>query len=142
MYLDGNGNAMLMGADTVEVSAGQAYLRTGTPPTAAGVYSITNGGFLNDTNGTPWSASGTTTVTSGGYTGFTDYNDGGVLTQNQSLTGSTNTTTGVIALTGLDAVAFTTANNFLDYPIDNNRIIMLSIDANLLDLMMMETVTK
>jgi hypothetical protein len=142
MYLDGNGNAMLMGADQVEVSAGQAYLRTDTPQTAAGVYSITNGGFLNDTNGTPWSASGTTTVTSGGYTGFTDYNDGGVLTQNQSLTGSTNTMTGVIALTGLDAVAFATANNFLDYPIDNNRIIMMSIDANLLDQMTMETVTK
>jgi hypothetical protein len=39
-------------------------------------------------------------------------------------------------------MAFTTANNFLDYPIDNNRIIMLSIDGNLLDLMVMETVTK
>jgi hypothetical protein len=48
----------------------------------------------------------------------------------------------VIALTGLDAVAFATANNFLDYPIDNNRIIMMSIDPNLLDLMTMETVTK
>jgi len=142
MYLDGNGNAMLMGADTLEVSAGRAYLRTGTPQTAAGGYSITNSGFLNDTNGTPWSASGATTVTSGSYTGFTDYNDGGTPTQNQSLTGSTNTTTGVIALTGLDAVAFTTANNFLDYSIDNNRIIMLSIDPNLIDLMTMETVTK
>jgi hypothetical protein len=141
MYLDGNGNAMLMGADQVEVSAGQAYLRTGTPQTAAGAYSITNGGFLNDTNGTPWSASGATTVTSGSYTGFTDYNDGGTPTQNQSLTGSTNAN-GVIALTGLNAMAFTTANNFLDYPIDNNRIIMLSIDGNLLDLMVMETVTK
>jgi hypothetical protein len=142
MYLDGNGNAMLMGADAVEVSAGQAYLRTGTPPRASGMYSITNGGFLNDNNGTPWSSAGAVTVTSGSYTGFTDYNDGGTLSQNQSLTGSLNTTTDVIALTGLNAVAFTTANSFLDYPIDNNRIIMLSIDQNLLDLMMMETVTK
>jgi hypothetical protein len=142
MYLDGNGNAMLMGADQVEVSAGQAYLRTGTPQTAAGIYSMTHGGFLNDTNGTPWSASGATTVTSGSYTGFTDYADGGTPTPNVSLTGSTNASTGVISLAGLDAVAFTTANSFLDYSIDNNRIVMLSIDANLLDLMMMETVTK
>jgi ferredoxin len=142
MYLDGNGNAMLMGADTVEVSAGQAYLRTGTPPRASGMYSITNGGCLNDQNGTPWSASGAVTVTSGSYTGFTDYNDGGTPTENVSLTGSLNTTTDIIALAGLDAVAFTTANNFLDYPIDNNRIVMLSIDPNLLDLMTMETVTK
>jgi len=142
MYLDGNGNAMVMGADQVEVSAGQAYLRTGTPQTAAGIYSMTHGGFLNDTNGTPWSASGATTVTSGSYTGFTDYADGGTPTPNVSLTGSTNSSTGVIALAGLDAVAFTTPNNFLDYSIDNNRIVMLSIDPNLLDLMMMENVTK
>ena len=106
------------------------------------MYAITNTGFLNDTNGTPWSAAGSVTVSSGSYTGFTDYNDGGTPSENQSLTGSLNTTTDVIALTGLDALAFTTANNFLDYPIDNNRIVMISIDPNLIDSMTMEMVTK
>ncbi len=74
-------NAISMEADAVEVSAGQAYLRTGAPTAAWYDYSMTHGGFLNDTNGTPWVLLALPTVTAAGsYTGFTDYNDGAVPT--------------------------------------------------------------
>ena len=145
MYLDGNGNAMVMGADTVEVSAGPAYLRTNAAPALSGSYSIAVSGFLRDNknNTPPWSAAGVVTVNSGSYSGFTDYNDSAItLTENQSLSGSLDTSTGVIALTGLDAISLTTASSFFDYPIDNNRVVMLSVDKFLLGLMTMENITK
>ena len=145
MYLDGNGNAMVMGADAVEVSAGPAYLRTNAAPALSGSYSIAVGGLLVDNSGNtpPWSAAGAVTVNSGSYSGFTDYNDsGGTPTENQSLSGSLNTSTGVISLTGLDAISLSTASSFFDYPIDNNRVVMMSVDQYLLGLMTMENITK
>lgn len=144
MYLDGNGNALIMGADAVEVSAGPAYLQTNTAPALSGAYSIVAAGSLIDNNSItyPWSAAGAVTVNSGSYSGFTDYNDTATPTPNQSLNGSLNTSSGVISLAGLDAIAFSNPNNFLDYPIDNNRIVMISIDQYLLGLMSMENITK
>jgi hypothetical protein len=141
-YLDGNGNAMVMGADAVEVSAGPAYLQTTSTPTVFGPYALTTMGFLTDSKGSPWSAAGPVTINSGSYSGFTDYNDAGTATASQSLTGTTNSSTGVISLTGLNSVSFTTANSFVNYAVDGNRVVSVSIDKGLLSLGTLESVKQ
>jgi hypothetical protein len=141
-YLDGNGNAMVMGADAVEVSAGPAYVQTTSSPTVFGPYGLTTMGFLTDSNGSPWSAAGPVTINAGSYSGFTDYNDAGTATATQSLTGTTNSSTGVISLTGLNAVSFTGANSFVNYPVDGNRVVSISIDQGLLALGTLESVKQ
>jgi hypothetical protein len=141
-YLDGNGNAMVMGADAVEVSAGPAYVQTTSTPTVFGPYALTTMGFLTDSKGSPWSAAGPVTINAGSYSGFTDYNDAGTPTATQSLTGTTNSSTGVISLTGLNSVSFTTANSFVNYPIDRNRVVSMSIDKGLLSLGTLESVKQ
>jgi hypothetical protein len=141
-YLDGNGNAMVMGADAVEVSAGPAYVQTTSTPTVFGPYALTTMGFLTDSKGSPWSAAGPVTINAGSYSGFTDYNDAGTPTATQSLTGTTNSSTGVISLTGLNSVSFTTANSFVNYPIDGNRVVSMSIDKGLLSLGTLESVKQ
>jgi hypothetical protein len=60
----------------------------------------------------------------------------------QSLTGTTNSSTGVISLTGLNSVSFTTANSFVNYPIDRNRVVSMSIDKGLLSLGTLESVKQ
>ncbi|RZU40286.1 beta strand repeat-containing protein [Edaphobacter modestus] len=143
IYLDGNGNALVMGADLVEISAGPGYRQTVSSPVLAGTYALTNQGFLvTDTDNPPWSAGGAVTVTSGSYSGFTDYNDSGTPTPNVSLTGSLDNSSGILSLAGFDAVAFTTANDFVSYPIDNNRAVFISIDQYLLGLGAMEGVNR
>jgi len=140
MYLDGNGNALMMGADAVELSAGPAYLKTTSSPQLGGAYALAGQGFLNDVNGSSWSAAGAVTINSGSYTGFTDYNDTGTPTANVALTGSIDSTSDVLTLTGLNAVSFTAGASFVNYPIDNNRVVTISIDRALLGLVQMEAV--
>jgi hypothetical protein len=140
-YLDGNGNALVMGADSVEVTAGPAYLQTSASPTVFGAYGLTSTGFLTDKNGSAWSATGPVTINSGSYSGFTDYNDAGTLTASVSLTGTTSSA-GTVSLTGLNGVSLTTANSFATYPVDATRVVSISIDAGLLSLGTLESVKQ
>ncbi len=139
-YLDGNGNAMVMGADSVQVTAGPAYVQTTSTPTVFGAYGLTAMGFLTNSNGSPWSAAGPLTINSGNYSGFTDYNNSGTLTS-QSLTGTT-ASSGTISLTGLNGQSFTSANSFVIYPVDATRVISISIDSGLLSLGTLESVKQ
>jgi len=98
-------------------------------------------GFLTNQNGSPWSATGPVTINSGNYSGFTDYNNSGTLTAGVSLTGTT-ATSGTISLTGLNALSFTSANSFVNYPVDGTRVVSISIDAGLLSLETLESVKQ
>jgi hypothetical protein len=138
-YLDGNGNAMIMGADALEVSAGPAYLQTAASPTLSGAYGLTSMGFLVNNNGTPWSAAGPVTISSGTYTGSTDYNNGGTVNPATSISGTTNSSGGA-SYTGLNALSFTQANSFVNYAVDGNRVVSISIDQGLLALGTLESV--
>ena len=139
-YLDGNGNALVMGSDTIQVTAGPAYVQTVASPTLFGPYGLTAAGFLTDQNGSPWSAAGPVTINSGNFSGFTDYNDGGTPTANVSLSGTLNSSTGVIPLMGLNAVSFTGTSSFVNYPVDANRVVSISIDKGLMSLGTLESV--
>jgi hypothetical protein len=140
MYLDGNGNALMMGADAVELSTGPAYLQTGSSPQMGGRYAMEGQGFLNNLNGDPWSASGALTINGSNYAGFHDYNDAGTLTPDVTLGGSLDSSSGVLTLTGLNAVSFSGGVSFVSYPIDNNRVVTISIDQAMLGLLQMEAV--
>lgn len=141
-YLDGNGNAMVMGADNVEATAGPAYLQTTSSPTVSGPYALASGGLLANSTGSPWSAAGPLTITSGNYSGFMDNNDAGTLTANVSLTGTTNSSTGVVSLTGLNALSFTGANSFANYAVDGNRVVSISVDSGFMSLGTLESVKQ
>jgi hypothetical protein len=137
MYLDGNGNALILSADDVEVSSGPATLRTTSSPQLAGGYALAGRGFVNDSNGTPWSAVGPQTISSANYSGFTDYNDGGSLNPNITLSGSESSSTGVLTLMGLNPIVNSTA--LLNYAIDNKHVVTITIDQDLLGLLQMES---
>ncbi len=96
-------------------------------------------GFLVNNNGTPWSAAGPVTISSGTYTGSTDYNNGGTVNPATSLSGTTNSSGGV-SFTGLNALSFTQANSFVNYAVDGNRVVSISIDQGLLALGTLESV--
>jgi hypothetical protein len=139
-YLDGNGNALVMGSDTIQVTAGPGYLQAAASPTLFGPYGLTAMGFLTNQNGSPWSAAGPVTINSGNFSGFTDYNNGGTPTANVSLSGTLNTSTGMIPLAGLNAVSFTGTSSFVIYPVDANRVVSISVDKGLLSLGTLESV--
>jgi hypothetical protein len=128
MYLDGNGNAMIMGSDSVQVSAGLGYQQTSTNSEFSGSYALTGLGFLSDQNQSPWSAAGATSVSSDKFTGFTDYNDAGTPTPNVSLSGMETSSSNTLSLAGLNALSFSQTYNFAYLPIDGNRVVAISLD--------------
>jgi hypothetical protein len=143
LYLDGNGNALEIGVDSSQLSAGLAYQQTvSSSAPFAGTYALSGQGFGNFTNSVPaWGAVGPVTVASNSFTGFTDYNlQGGTPTSNVGLTGTETSSTGVLALMGLNAASLQTSNNYLYFPIDTKRVIAIEFDGSQLGLLLLEGV--
>jgi hypothetical protein len=142
LYLDGNGNAMELGVDTNDLTAGVAYLQTAPTAQLSGSYAVSGQGFGNINNNTnnPWSAVGPVTVASGTFTGSTDYNfAGGAQTSSVSLTGGPSSSPGPpLTLTGLNAASAQTANGYFYYPIDGTRFVAIEGDGQQLGLLTLE----
>ena len=131
LYLDGNGNALELGVDKSQLSAGMAYQQTATSAQFAGNYALSGQGFGVLTNSKPaWGAAGPVTVTSNSFTGFTDYTIQGGTTpiSNVSLTGTETSATSLLALTGLNAGSAQTSNSYTYFVIDNTRVIAIETD--------------
>jgi hypothetical protein len=145
LYLDGNGNALELGVDNSEVSAGMAYQQTASAPSSpfAGSYALSGQGFGVLTNSAPaWGAVGPVTVASNSFTGFTDYTiQGGTPTPNVSLTGTETSATSTLALAGLNAASAQTSNTYFYLPIDNTRVIAIETDGKQLGLLLLEGVS-
>jgi hypothetical protein len=145
LYLDGNGNALELGVDSSQLSAGLAYLQTATSATFAGNYALAGQGFGVLTSTFPgWSAVGPATIssTSSAFSGFTDYTiQGATPTSNVSLTGTENSTTGILALAGLNAASSTTPNSYAYIPIDTSRVLAIETDGSQLGLLQLEAIT-
>jgi hypothetical protein len=160
LYLDGNGNALELGVDSSQASAGLAYLQTATTATFAGTYALAGQGFgVLTTTTIPlgWSAAGPATVSStssAAFTGFTDYTvqtiqtvnnvqsiAGATPTSNVALTGTENSSTGILALAGLNAASSTTSNNYAYIPIDTSRVLAIETDGVQLGLLQLEAIT-
>jgi hypothetical protein len=159
LYLDGNGNALELGVDSSQLSVGLAYQQAATPATFAGTYALAGQGFGVLTSTTiplGWSAVGPASVssTSNSFTGFTDYTlqtvqtvngapaiAGATPTSNVSLTGTENSTTGILALTGLNAASSQTSNSYAYIPIDTSRVLAIETDGAQLGLLQLEGIT-
>jgi hypothetical protein len=131
LYLDGNGNALELGVDKSQLSAGMAYQQTATSALFAGNYALSGQGFGVLTNSKPaWGAAGPVTVASNSFTGFTDYTIQGGTTpiSNVSLTGTETSATSILALTGLNAGSAQTSNSYTYFVIDNTRVIAIETD--------------
>jgi hypothetical protein len=142
-YLDGNGNGAELGIDASEVSAATAYSQT-NGNINAGNYAIGAFGFFLDSNVAnqldPWSAAGPLTITGTSLNGFTDYNASGTLTNNATLTGTIDATTGQVAINGLD-INNTSPDSYGFYPVDGGRTLLIEFDGNQLGIAFLETVT-
>ena len=142
LYLDGNGNALELGADNLQATSGPAYHQTATSADFEGSYALVGQGFLNAQNQPAWGAVGPVTVSSDNFNGFTDYAAQGINpTPNQSLTGTENNSAGTLSLTGINAVNFTGATTYNYYPIDSKRVLAIESDGNQLGLLTLETVS-
>jgi hypothetical protein len=143
LYLDGNGNALELGADSLQVTEGPAYLQSNTSADFEGSYALVGQGYLNSSPNNPaWGAVGPVTVSSDNINGSTDYTELGA-TPNQAvaLTGTETNSTGVLSITGLDALAFTSARSYNYIPIDNKRVFAIENDGASQALLTLETVS-
>lgn len=131
-YLDGNGNALQLGTDTVEGSSGLAYQQGATQQIAAGNYVIGALGFAATQGKPTWAAAGPVTLDSSlNWSGFTDYNVfGGTPAANVTLSGTTNTSTAQFSITGLNAVNPPPATRqFAFWQIDGSRVLAIELDS-------------
>jgi hypothetical protein len=144
-YLDGNGNALQLGTDTVEGSSGLAYQQTSTEQTAAGKYVIGAQGFAATQGKPTWAAVGPVSLDSSlNWSGFTDYNVfGGTPAPNVTLSGTTDTTTSIFSITGLNAVNPPPATpQFAYWPIDSSRVLAIELDTGQSGSFLLETLTQ
>ena len=140
LYLDGNGNAMVMGADTFQTSQGIAFEQASV--TLAGNYALSGqGAVVASGGGAPWSAVGPVKVTSGSVSGYTDFTWAGQTQPNVTLTGSVNTTNGTLTLAGLNPNSFTSNSGFGYYPLSGNRLWAIEVDNAGVSILLMEGVT-
>ncbi len=142
LYLDGNGNAMVMGADTFQTTQGIAF-EQGSGFSLAGKYALAGQGILaTNAGGVYWSAVGPVTVTAGNFSGTTDSNPfGGTLMSGVALGGSQNSGQGLLNLTGLNATNYTQSTAFGYYPLSGNRLWAIEVDNQGLSLLLLEGVT-
>jgi hypothetical protein len=136
LYLDGNGNALELGVDNIEVSGGVAYAQTAPSAPLGGTFALAAQGYWSsNVNNPAWSAAGPVTLASGSAFGYTDYTaqnpDASVtLTPNVSLSGSVNSSTGALALDGLNAQALQSSGSYVYFAIDGTHAIALEVDGS------------
>jgi hypothetical protein len=143
LYLDGNGNALELGVDTFEATAGTGYLQQNNPTApSAGNYAIRGQGTaVSTTAHAGWGGVGPVTFDgSGNLTGFADVTLQGMTPVAQvTLSGTTNSGNGTLAVTGFDqnTQGSVTLNYFT---IDATRSLALETDGQQLGLVTFEGV--
>ncbi|MGB9420605.1 MAG: hypothetical protein WBR26_04115 [Candidatus Acidiferrum sp.] len=144
LYLDGNGNALELGTDTIQGSTGPSYVQTSTQQVSRGKYAIGAEGFGNTANLPVWSAVGTATLDSSlNWTGFTDYNVFGTPTSDVALSGTTNTTEALFSVTGLNAVSpVSSTPEFHYYQVDSTTVLAIELDSNQLGVFELESISQ
>ena len=142
LYLDGNGNAMVMGADTFQTSQGIAFEQA-SGFTLAGNYALSGqGAVATSGGGVPWSAVGPVKVSSGSVSGYTDFTLVSVQPHpNVTLAGSANTANGTLTLSGLNPNNFSTSSSFGYYPLSGNRLWAIEVDNAGVSILLLEGVT-
>ncbi|MBS0377395.1 MAG: hypothetical protein JSS29_02830 [Proteobacteria bacterium] len=142
LYLDGNGNAMVMGLDAFQTTQGIAFEQDSNFSLSGNYALAGQGAAATSSGGVYWSAVGPVTVTAGTFSGTTDSNPfGGTLKSAVALGGSQNSGQGLLNLTGLNPTSFTTSTAFGYYPLSGNRLWAIEVDNQGLGLLLLEGVT-
>jgi hypothetical protein len=137
LYLDGNGNALSIGVDDLEASGGLAYLQQAPGSDYEGSYALSAQGFLNQEGAPALAAVGPININSDNMTGTTDYTAQGYNPAiNVQFTGLENESPGLWIMQGLNIVSFSGSSSYAEYPIDANRILLMSIGQDQLGLML------
>ena len=140
LYLDGNGNALQLGADALEFTSGPAYLKTATSNDFEGPYALEGSGIINATSLPAWGAVGPVTVTSDTLTGTADYGAQGLTpTPAVTVTAAENSTASTLSVVGLDSSAFTASRLYSYFPIDSKRVFAIEIDGAQLGILALES---
>jgi hypothetical protein len=149
LYLDGNGNALELGADPVEQTTGLAYQQNGLSD-YEGNYAVAVQGFLNGNEyEQPFGAVGPVTISSDNFSGYTDYTSQGpnllaplptpfVTYPSAPLSGQEATSEGRYLLSGLNSNGFSQTSSFGFYPIDSNRVLAIEDDGNGMGVLLLE----
>jgi hypothetical protein len=154
LYLDGNGNGLVLGADNIQQTGGLAYLQNGRSD-YDGNYAINVRGFLNGPNyEQPYGAVGPVTIATDNITGSTEYTSQDLnlrpspaLTPfdnyaNVSLTGTEDMTNGLFHLNGLNSLGFSGTSGFGIYPVDANRVLAIEVDDGATGILMLESTSQ
>jgi len=144
LYLDGNGNALEVGGDSIQGSSGPAFQQTASQVNP-GKYAIAAQGFAGTTNLLVWAAVGPVTLDSSlNWTGFTDYNVfSGTPITSRSLSGTTNSAQGLFSINGLNATTTVPGTpEFGYYPINDSSVLAIEVDNNQLGLFIIEAVSQ
>ena len=154
LYVDGNGNGLVLGADNIQQTGGLAYLQNGLSD-YEGDYAINVRGFLNGPNyEQPYGAVGPVTIAADNVTGTTEYTSQDLnlrpppsLTpfdnySNVSLTGVEDMTTGLFHLDGLNSLSFSGSSGFGIYPVDGNRVLAIEVDDGATGILMLENISQ
>jgi hypothetical protein len=153
LYLDGNGNSVIMGADNIQQTSGLAYQQNGLAD-YEGSYAIASQGFLDGpAYEQPYGAVGPVTISSDTFNGFTDYTSQDPNLQqngptpfdnysNVPLTGTENNSTGLMTLSGLNSLDFSYSGGFGYYPIDANRVLAIDLDKQSTGFLMLESTSQ
>jgi hypothetical protein len=146
LYLDGNGNALELGVDSLQITSGLSYLQQASSADFEGNYALNVYGFSSINQEPAWAAAGPVTVASDAFSGYTDYsvqnaaNSASVVTPGVALSGSEDNSTGLLTLTGLNAQSAQAQSGFGYYPIDDRRVIAIEVDDQQMGLMTLEGV--
>jgi hypothetical protein len=142
LYLDGNGNALVLGADGIETTEGPAFLQTAAAASFSGQYAMAGQGYVNAAGAPLWGAVGPLKIaTTFNATGAVDYSVQGAAPQSAvTLGGSEDSNNGVLHLSGLNAQSLQTQDGFGYYPIDARRVLAIQVDGKQLGLLLLEQV--
>ncbi len=140
LYLDGNGNGLVIGVDSFQTTEGPAFAQTGNTNALSGAYGMTVLG-LNASSGT-FSAVGPVSVTAGTFSGSVDLNNSGSPSSGIAVSGSQNAGNGTLSLAGLNPNDQSANTGWGYYPIDNTRMLAIEVDGNELGLLWLEASTS
>lgn len=140
LYLDGNGNAVVIGLDTYETTGGVATVQNSPGSDYEGNFAIGAQGELNTSGAPQWAAVGPVTISADNLSGFTDYNAQGYSpASNVQLGGSENSSEGLFTVTGLNPLSPSSGYGY--YPIDATHVMGIAVSDDQTGILMLEGVT-
>jgi hypothetical protein len=140
LYLDGNGNAVVIGLDTYETIGGVGEVQNSPGSDYEGNFAIGAQGILNTSGAPQWAAVGPVTISADNLSGFTDYNAQGYSpAANTQLGGSENSSEGLFSITGLNPLSPSSGYGY--YPIDATHVMGIAVSDDQTGILMLEGVT-